>query len=87
MSDLILDKIGIAKRYGLSKKSVDTAISRNPDSLPKFFKLGLSKNSPVRFRLEDCLVFEAEMIARQEQLQAEAATTTCVELASLLGMK
>jgi len=87
MSDLILDKGDIAKRYGLSKKSVDTAISRNPDSLPKFFKLGLSKNSPVRFRLADCLAYEAEMLAQQEKLQAEEEAVTGVQLTSLLGLK
>ncbi|HEY9029757.1 MAG TPA: hypothetical protein VIM93_00200 [Kangiella sp.] len=61
----LLTKSDVAERYNLSKKAIDTACSRNPDSLPRFFKLGASKNSPIRFRLEDCLDFEREMLNRQ----------------------
>lgn len=67
----LLTKADIAERYRISKKAVDTACSRNPDSLPKFFKLGTSKNSPIRFRLEDCLIFEQEMLNQQVEKAKE----------------
>lgn len=70
--DKHLDKSAYAKRYGLSKKAVDTACSRNPSSLAPFFKMGKSKNSPIRFRLEDCIEFEREMLNKQvDELKAK----------------
>lgn len=67
MEKEILTKADLAARYGISEKSINTACSRNPSSLPPFFKLGVSKNSQIRFRLEDCLAFEAEMKEKQQQ--------------------
>ena len=86
MEKPILTKGDLAKYFGISEKSISTACSRNPSSLPKFFKLGVSKNSPVRFRREDILVFEAEMLERQENLQAEDEAQQTTELKSLLGL-
>lgn len=82
----ILTKADLAVYYGISEKSISTACSRNPSSLPKFFKLGVSKNSPIRFRFEDVLAFEAEMIQRQEQTQAEVEAEQKTDLAQLLNL-
>jgi hypothetical protein len=84
MIKTILTKADLAERYGMSEKSISTACSRNPSSLPKFFKLGISSNSPVRFRLEDCLAFEDQMLQRQEQ--AQAVSEQNVDLAQLLNL-
>ncbi len=64
-NDTILTKEDIAKRYQISLSSVNTLCSRNPEALPRFFKLGNAKNSPVRFRLSDVLAFEEAQVARQ----------------------
>ena len=85
MNPTILTKKDLAERYGMSEKSINTACSRNPSSIPKFFKLGVSSNSPVRFRLEDCLAFEEEMLQRQAQLSAEIEAETITDLAQLLN--
>lgn len=66
MIDKILTKEDIANRYSISLSSVNTLCSRNPEALPKFFKLGNAKNSPVRFRLSDVVAFEATQVAHQE---------------------
>jgi hypothetical protein len=84
MKKTIFTKADIAERYGMSEKSIGTACSRNPSSLPKFFKLGMSSNSSVRFRLEDCLAFEDEMLQRQEEAQAMSEQN--VDLALLLNL-
>jgi len=86
MNKAIFTKADLAKYFSVSEKSISTACSRTPSSLPKFFKLGVSSNSPVRFRLEDVLAFEAKMIARQEQLQAEVEAMKTTELTSLLSL-
>lgn len=87
MNPTILTKKEVAKRYGMSEKSINTACSRNPSSIPKFFKMGVSSNSPVRFRLEDCLAFEEEMLQRQAQISAEieSEAETITDLAQLLN--
>lgn len=66
MIDEILTKQDIARRYQISLSSVNTLCSRNPEALPRFFKLGNAKNSPVRFRLSDVQAFEAAQVARQD---------------------
>jgi len=83
MNKAIFTKADLAEYFGISEKSISTACSRSPSSLPKFFKLGVNKNSPVRFRFEDVLAFEAEMLQRQEQAQAAPAQVT--DLAQLLN--
>lgn len=65
VQNVIMTKEDIAKRYGISLSSVNTLCSRNPEALPRFFKLGNAKNSPVRFRLSDVLAFEEAQVARQ----------------------
>jgi hypothetical protein len=70
MTDKLITKAGLAERWETSEKSINTACSRSPENLPKFFKLGLSKNSQIRFRIEDVLVFETEMLERQQEEQA-----------------
>lgn len=65
VQNVIMTKEDIAKRYGISLSSVNTLCSRNPEALPRFFKLGNAKNSPVRFRLTDVLAFEEAQVARQ----------------------
>jgi len=88
MSTTLLTKADIAKRYGYSKKSVDKACSDNPYSLPKFFKMGSGKSSPIRFRLEDVLAFEEEMLAKQAVINEENDRRRAAEpnLAELLGL-
>lgn len=66
VQNVIMTKEDIAKRYGISLSSVNTLCSRNPEALPRFFKLGNAKNSPVRFRLTDVLAFEEAQVARQD---------------------
>lgn len=70
MSDKLLTKDELAERWSTSALSIGTACSRSPGNLPKFMKLGLGKNAPIRFREEDVLAFEAEMLQRQEEAQA-----------------
>lgn len=65
VQNVIMTKEDIAKRYGISLSSVNTLCSRNPEALPRFFKLGNAKNSPVRFRLSDVLAFEEAQVALQ----------------------
>ena len=88
MSTTLLTKADIAKRYGYSKKSVDKACSDNPYSLPKFFKMGSGKSSPIRFRLEDVLAFEEEMLAKQAVINEENDRRRNAEpdLAQLIGL-
>lgn len=83
-----LRKADIAKRLGLSLKTVDKACSQNPGSLPRFFKLGTGKNAPIRFRLEDVLAFEEAMLAKQDSINAEIENpqATESELAKLLEL-
>lgn len=76
MIDEILTKEDIAKRYRISLSSVNTLCSRNPEALPKFFKLGNAKNSPVRFRLSDVMAFEAAQVARQGSEDLTTRRTT-----------
>lgn len=52
----------VAKRYHLSKATIDTAVSRSPDSIPPFFRMGKGRNAPVRFRKADCLRWEQERV-------------------------
>ena len=85
MEDTLLTKADLAERWQTSEKSIGTACTRNPSSLPKYMKLGVSKNSPIRFRLEDCLTFEAEMLAHQEQTLARMQTEV-TDLAQLLNL-
>jgi hypothetical protein len=66
VQNVIMTKEDIAKRYGISLSSINTLCSRNPEALPRFFKLGNAKNSPVRFRLTDVLAFEEAQVARQD---------------------
>lgn len=67
----ILTKKEVAERYGVSVTTVDTWCSRSPQSLPRFFKLGNAANSPIRFRLEDCIAFEEAQLAKQDELTSE----------------
>ena len=70
MEEQILTKADLAKRQKRSLESITTACSRNPSSVPPFFKLGNTKNSPIRFRLSDVIAWEAEMAAQQAQIAA-----------------
>lgn len=70
MEEQILTKADLAKRQQRSFESITTACSRNPSSVPPFFKLGNTKNSPIRFRLSDVIAWEAEMAAQQAQIAA-----------------
>ena len=68
MEEQILTKADLAKRQQRSFESITTACSRNPSSVPPFFKLGNTKNSPIRFRLSDVIAWEAEMAEQQKQV-------------------
>jgi hypothetical protein len=68
MEDPILTKADLAKRQKRSLESITTACSRNPASVPPFFKLGNNKNSPIRFRLSDVIAWESEMAEQQAKV-------------------
>lgn len=79
--DMILTKADIADRYQMKLSTVNTLCSRSPSSLPPFFKMGSSANSPIRFRREDCEAWDAEQVAKaQEQVKRQ----TLPSLTSLL---
>lgn len=68
MDDEILTKADLAKRQKRSIESITTACSRNPTAIPPFFKLGNSKNSPIRFRLSDVIEWERNMANIQNKI-------------------
>ncbi|NVJ66208.1 MAG: hypothetical protein HWE16_06945 [Gammaproteobacteria bacterium] len=67
----------------MSKKAIDVACSRNPSSLPPFFKLGTSKNSPIRFRLKDCIEFENKMLGIQAEENEKSRLKACKTLSDI----
>ncbi|WP_415902125.1 hypothetical protein ACMXYR_14435 [Neptuniibacter sp. QD29_5] len=71
MQHEILTKQQLADRQQRSVESINTACSREPDSVPPFFKLGKGKNSPIRFRLSDVIEWEAKQ-AEKARAEAEA---------------
>ncbi len=71
MDDVILTKQDLAKRQKRSVESITTACSRNPSSIPPFFKLGSNRNSPIRFRLSDVIAWENEQAEKQKALVQE----------------
>jgi len=71
MNNTILTKADLAKRQQRSLESITTACSRNPSSVPPFFKLGTNKNSPIRFRLSDVIAWEDELAELQKKQVAE----------------
>jgi hypothetical protein len=73
MEDPILTKAELAKRQKRSLESITTACSRNPASVPPFFKLGNNKNSPIRFRLSVVIAWEAEMEEQQSKVAASVS--------------
>lgn len=82
MIEKMLTKNDVAKRYSLARQTVNTLCSRSPESLPPFFKLGNAKNSPIRFRLQDCIAFENRQLEKQEMTNR---LNTAVDLSSLTG--
>ncbi|OSP11368.1 hypothetical protein B7489_19700 [Vibrio alginolyticus] len=71
MNDVILTKQDLAERQKRSVESITTACSRNPSSLPPFFKLGTNRNSPICFRLSDVIAWEDEQAEKQKKLLEE----------------
>ena len=71
MQHEIITKQQLAERQQRSIDSINTACSREPESVPRFFKLGNSKNSPIRFRLSDVIAWEAKQ-AEKARKEAEA---------------
>ncbi|MEZ8694362.1 hypothetical protein AB4589_12120 [Vibrio sp. 10N.222.49.A3] len=67
MNNAILTKADLAERQQRSLESITTACSRNPSSVPPFFKLGTNRNSPIRFRLSDVIAWEDELAELQKQ--------------------
>ncbi len=67
MNNTILTKADLAERQQRSLESITTACSRNPSSVPPFFKLGTNRNSPIRFRLSDVIAWEDELAELQKQ--------------------
>mgnify|MGYP000211941290 CR=1 FL=1 len=86
MTREILTKDDIAKRYHLSKKSVDKACSQSPESLPPFFKVGVGKNSPIRFKLCEVLKWEQEQLDKQREAVIAKQKEDELSLTSLLGL-
>jgi len=72
--DEILTKADIAVRYSMKKSTVDTLCSRSPESLPPFFKMGDSANSPIRFRLSDCEAWDAQQVAKAQEQAVKRMT-------------
>lgn len=77
--DEILTKADIAERYKMPLSTVNTNCSRYPDSLPPFFKMGNSANSPIRFRRSDCDAWDAKGVA-DELKQREKASQSLTDL-------
>lgn len=73
MNDVILTKAELAQRQKRSLESITTACSRNPSAVPPFFKLGMNKNSPIRFRLSDVIEWEQTMAEQQKQVASSYA--------------
>lgn len=72
MDDVILTKEQLAQRQQRSVESISTACSRHPHAVPRFFKLGTHKNSPIRFRLSDVIAWEErQVVLEQERIQQE----------------
>ena len=76
MNDVILTKADLAKRQKRSLESITTACSRNPSSIPPYFKLGTNKNSPIRFRLSDVIAWENKLAELQQLKVAEQAQSS-----------
>ncbi len=74
-NDAILTKEDIAKRYHISKSTVDTWCSRSPENLPVYFKLGGARNSAIRWRLSECLKFEQQQVDKQQNQERRVATS------------
>lgn len=87
MTEQILTKSDIASRYKLSKKSVDKACSQSPESLPPFFKLGMGKNSPIRFKLSEVLKWEQAQQDIQQRAVEAKVSQDALSLENLLGLK
>jgi hypothetical protein len=79
----ILTKADIAVRYSMKPSTVDTLCSRSPLSLPPFFKMGNSLNSPIRFRKSDCDHWDEERVT--EALEQRNKQQAPVDLGSLLN--
>lgn len=71
MQHEIITKRQLAERQHRSIDTISTACSRDPDSIPVFFKLGNHKNSPIRFRLSDVIAWEAKQ-AEKARAEVEA---------------
>ena len=52
----------VAEILRISEKTIKKNVSVNPDSIPKFLKLGAAKNSGIRFRLQDVEQFIQEQL-------------------------
>lgn len=76
--DEILTKLDIAERYKMPLSTVNTNCSRLPDSLPPFFKMGSSANSPIRFRKSGCDAWdeqqEAKVLEQRKQQGPQSLT-------------
>ena len=82
IAEQFLNKGDVANRYDMSRTTIDTLCSRSPESLPPFFKLGNSKNSPIRFRLSDCIEWEKTQLKKQRLLQKANAPVSLESLAN-----
>jgi hypothetical protein len=71
MNEVILTKGELAKRQKRSVSSITTACSRNPGSIPPFFRLGTNRNSPIRFRLSDVIAWEEALVEHQRKQLSE----------------
>lgn len=76
MMEEILTKDDIANRYRLSKATVDTAVSRSPESLPPFFRMGSGRNAPIRFRKSDCVAWEQAQVEQGRQVTRQVVSST-----------
>ena len=76
--DEILTKKDIAERYKMPLSTVSTNCSKNSDSLPPFFKMGNSANSPIRFRKSDCDAWDEERVAEALEQRNKRQIPECL---------
>jgi hypothetical protein len=81
----IFTKRDIAARYSMQLSTVNTLCSRSPSSLPPFFKMGGSANSPIRFREEDCDIWDNERVKTEQARRSSKLES--VDLTTLINIK
>lgn len=61
----------LAEYLNISESTIKTLTSRRPEALPPFFKVGNSKNSPIRWRKSDVDSWIAEQVKKSVSSQID----------------